>query len=72
MYKSYGLYISVNSGVDGGMCLENMLNNMFFLLEIFVGIKRGCTFVSVFMVKDFKVMKTSCRETNVFMFLGLC
>ena len=33
---------------------------------MFVCIKRGCTFASVFMVKDFKVMKTRCRETKCF------
>ena len=35
--------------------LENMLNNMFFICEKFCNAENGCTFVSVFMVKDFKV-----------------
>ncbi len=55
------------------MCeVKNVLNNMFFYLEKFCDNKTRYIFASVFMVKDFKVLKTACRETNVFMFLGLC
>ena len=66
------MYISVNLDSVTAHCIENMLNNMFFYPQKFCSIKNGCTFASVFMVKDFKVMKTNCREANVFMFLGLC
>ena len=60
MCKSVNLIAFIEYGV------ENMLNNIFFFLEMFGGFKIGCTFVSVFMVKDFKVVKTSCREDKCF------
>ena len=49
-----------------GLGLENMLKNILFFLEMFAGIEIGSTFVSVFMVKDFKVVKTSCRDDKCF------
>ena len=60
------MYISVNLIAIVRRGLENMLNNILFFLEMFGGTKIGCTFVSVFMVKDFKVVKTSCREDKCF------
>ena len=45
----------VNLTAIAAVWLENMLNNMFFICEKFCNAEIGCTFVSVFMVKDFKV-----------------